>query len=263
MKLLTQTILLIAISLPSFSQTLLISDIDDTIKVSHIRSLKGAISNAFRTNNIFKGMADLYKATAKDSDAKIFYLTNAPEKILGYSHKLTLRNGKFPAGQLLLRKSGVSPDTHKVVELERLLTEYEPETVILLGDNGEKDIHFYKDTMMKFPKVKFVTFIRIAYSPDSMHTPRDGQYGFVSPFEIASKLYTEGLLSFRSIQHLYNIHAPAFLKEKLNKEKGPMYLPKWQTCKSHKFDQSKDSFNHYLSKAVSRKINRVCNFSFI
>ena len=103
MKILVKLITILALCLPCFAQTLLISDIDDTVKVSHIRSLKGAVSNAFRTNNIFKGMADLYKSVAKDSGAKIIYLTNAPEKILGYSHTRTLKNGRFPKGELLLR----------------------------------------------------------------------------------------------------------------------------------------------------------------
>lgn len=240
------------------AKTLLVSDIDDTLKIAHIRSTIGKVANAFRTNNVFLGMNDLISAVKQDADAEVFYLTNAPEKLMGASHRALLRNGKFPQGTLLLRPSGVSSDEHKVNSLERLITEHRPDSIILFGDNGEKDIKFYHHIAMRYPGIKFVTFIRIAYSQDADHSPMRGQYGFISPMEIAAKLYNEGFLDLSSADRIFDKHAPAFVADKQRKKKGMTYLPKWLTCRGHMSFKTLQAFAHPWKSSVSSKIQAVC-----
>jgi len=49
------------ISLTSFGKALVISDIDDTIKVTNVASPLRAIGSAFDDRNRFAGMSELYQ----------------------------------------------------------------------------------------------------------------------------------------------------------------------------------------------------------
>lgn len=243
----------------AFSKTVLVTDIDDTIKAAHIRSTIGKINTAFRTKNIFLGMADLYSELKKENSLNIYYLTNAPEKLMGNSHRATLRNGRFPDGKLLLRPSGISSTEHKVIELEKLVRKESPDKVILVGDNGEHDVYFYQDIMNKYPKIKFYTFIRVAYDlDDDKANPTDGQLGFTTPFEIADALKNEGLLSDYALRELYVAHGPSFLADKKNETHGPLYLPEWQSCHGHSVRL--ENLHHLtIVKLVEEKINKNCS----
>ena len=257
-----KTKLLIAtlFSVLTFSKTVLVTDIDDTIKVAHIRSTFGKISTAFRTHNIFLGMADLYSELKKENSLNIYYLTNAPERLMGNSHRKTLKNGKFPAWKLLLRGSGVSSTEHKVIELEKLIKDESPQKVILVGDNGEHDVHFYQDIMDKHPEIKFYTFIRVAYDLDNdKANPTSSQVGFTSPFEIADTLKSEGLLSDQALRELYVAHGPSFIADKKDESNGPLYLPEWQSCKGHQVSME-NLHNLTIVNLVEEKINKNCAY---
>ncbi|EQC45570.1 phosphatase domain-containing protein [Bacteriovorax sp. Seq25_V] len=243
----------------AFSKTILVTDIDDTIKAAHIRSTFGKINTAFRTKNVFLGMADLYSELKKENSLNIYYLTNAPEKLMGNSHRATLRNGRFPEGELLLRPSGVDSSEHKVIELEKLIQKESPNKVILIGDNGEHDVHFYQEIMDKHPSIKFHTFIRIAYDlDDEKANPTDSQIGFTTPFEIADALKSEGIFSDRALRELYVTHGPSFLADKKDESNGPLYLPEWQSCNGHSVRL--ENLHHLtIVNLVEDKINKNCS----
>jgi len=241
------------------AKTILVTDIDDTLKVAHIRSTIGTVANAFRTQNIFLGMNDVISAVKKDADADIYYLTNAPELLMGASHTALLRNGKFPSGKLLLRPTGVSSDIHKIISLQYLIESQRPDSVILIGDNGEKDIKFYNRIAKTYPGIKFHTFIRIAYSLDKDHSPMRDQLGFISPMEITAKLYNEGFVSLDSADKIFDFHGPRFVADKQWKSKGMMYLPNWLTCRGHISFNTLFAFSHPWKTAIKRKIQKVCS----
>jgi hypothetical protein len=250
--------LALLLGLTASAKTVLISDIDDTLKVAHIRSTVGKVANAFRTKNVFLGMNDLIAAVKIDSDAEVYYLTNAPVSIMKRSHTSLLKNGKFPSGKLLMRQTGVSSNDHKRIALQRIMETDKPDTVVLIGDNGEKDIKFYNTIAKRFPGIKFHTFIRIAYSIDADHAPMKGQYGFISPLEITAKLYNEGLISLDKADKMFDFHGPRFVADRQNKRSGFMYLPKWLTCRGHLSFNTLFAFAHPQKDAVRKKIQKVC-----
>ncbi len=245
-------------TLTSFAKLVVVSDIDDTVKVSHVRDKLDAVQNAFKTNNIFKGMSDLYHGVKAENDATIYYLTNAPKILMERSHMNLLKNGKFPTGTLLAR-SGYSSDEFKTVALEAIMEHEQPTQVILLGDNGEKDIYFYSEIAKKYPSVEFTTFIRIAYDKDDRHSPLQGQYGFVTPFEILSVLSSEGYLSNDFSNDFYAAHAPKFLVESTGREEGRMFIPRWLRCKGHDASLTLDLLQNDLQNRILRKVNSICS----
>ncbi len=252
-------LLILLLGYSALAKTILVTDIDDTLKVAHIRSTIGTISNAYRTKNIFLGMNELISSVKKDANADIYYLTNAPAVLMGASHRALLRNGKFPEGTLLLRQSGVSSDVHKITALNTLIQRESPDTVVLIGDNGEKDIKFYKTIMNTYPGINFKTYIRIAYSIDDDHKPLRGQSGFISSLEIAADLYKEGLIDLYSVDNHFNRHAPKFIADTQRNKTGMMYLPKWLRCQGHTSFNTLFAFEHPWLSIVKKKIQKVCS----
>ena len=85
----------------SGTETLLISDIDDTIKISHILS-SAKIIRAVDVSTPFLGMSQLYQLFLNDQkgEGRIVYLSNAPTEIVGvplmpFSHMTFLRKNNF------------------------------------------------------------------------------------------------------------------------------------------------------------------------
>ncbi len=114
----TTSLTSLTIHAATYGKVLLISDIDDTIKVSHI--LGPIAEKLARGGNIttpFTGMPQLYqlilnsfspKVTNENTSARVVYLSNAPEQVFGIpalltSHQNFVRYNKFPAGDSHLR----------------------------------------------------------------------------------------------------------------------------------------------------------------
>lgn len=242
MKVLSSFALIIVVSLLSslaFSaqtkKVLLVSDVDDTIKISHVLSDPGKISQAPNVTAVFTGMSQLYNLIQWQYGAKVIYLSNAPDGYDGISpirflHQTFLEYNKFPAGELLLRQE-LADQNHKITQLRRLLAEEKPDLMILFGDNGEKDSEVYHQFTeeSKNKGVQVVSFIHQLYSSkQKMILSRifEGhlfaevgkkifaeQVGYVTPVEVALELHQKGLLSESSTKWMVDRIAPYIVNQ--------------------------------------------------
>ena len=72
----------------------------------------------------------------------VFYVTGAPNKLVGFSLRFLLNSG-FPLGPVLPRETGeISTLEHKVKAITEIIEHLKPSTIILVGDNGEKTRHY-------------------------------------------------------------------------------------------------------------------------
>ncbi len=61
------------------AKTLLVSDVDDTIKLANVLDLSSAASYSFDEKSRFLGMSELFDLIKKDtSDLSIYYVSRAP-----------------------------------------------------------------------------------------------------------------------------------------------------------------------------------------
>lgn len=258
-KIIKKAILTTLLSFSALSaETILISDIDDTIKVGHIRNKIAAVKNAFKVNNIFLGMADLYHIIKEKTDAEVFYLTNAPAEVMKWSHQTLLYMGNFPAGSLEIRPIKVSSKTFKAQRLKELIEREKPTNVILVGDNGEHDNTFYHGIAQQYPEIKFYTYIRAAYNFDESNKLYRNQKSFVTPFEIADSLYQRNILEKRDSKRLLDLHLEDFMNEVDLEDDGPMYIPEWLKCNGHK-RSFWSIFRTTLPSQLKKKIATICN----
>lgn len=136
-----------------------ISDIDDTIKVSEVRDRKAMIRNTFvRPFQPVPGMAEVYQSWAKSAGASFHYVSASPWQLYLPLSEFTHRNG-FPAGTWHMKMFRVkdrsafvlftSPEQYKPEVIGSLLKRFPQRRFVLVGDSGEKDPEIYGDLARK------------------------------------------------------------------------------------------------------------------
>ncbi len=143
----------------------IISDIDDTIMVSRVRSffklrllINSIFINPFRRKPIENAAEAFHKILSKsEGQGPMIYLSNSPWNIYDYLQAFLLHNA-FPIGEVILRdmgfqilKSRAITEYNKYIELEKLLVAFQDTTFTLIGDTGEKDFDIYRAIFEKHP----------------------------------------------------------------------------------------------------------------
>jgi hypothetical protein len=146
-----------------------ISDLDDTVKISQVRDRKALLNNTFvRPFVAVPGMAPLYQQWAKDG--AVFHFVSSSPWQLHTPLADFLRTEKFPEAvwhmKLFRWKDSsffdlfASPETTKPKIIEPLLEQYPRRKFILVGDSGEKDPEVYGGIARKFPDQVLQVLIR-------------------------------------------------------------------------------------------------------
>lgn len=143
-----------------------VSDIDDTIKISYVtnklKSLRRLLfSNAYSVKPM-PGTAVLYQrlelAGDGQADGDIQYVSGSPLNLADSIYRFMDYRG-FPAGAIDLKKWGFgagddSPfaqQGYKAERLRRIFTTYPNRSFLLFGDSGEKDPEIYREIAQAFP----------------------------------------------------------------------------------------------------------------
>jgi phosphatidate phosphatase APP1 len=136
-----------------------ISDIDDTIKVSVVRDRVEMLRNTFlRPFRAVNGMSALYARWAANG-AVFHYVSSSPWQLYAPLERFMDEAG-FPAGGIHLRwllKRGEKYDltassmTHKLTTIAALLALHPRRSFVLVGDSGEKDPEIYGEIARKNP----------------------------------------------------------------------------------------------------------------
>ena len=141
----------------SFSEpieTVIVSDVDDTILVTEVTSRLKMVYNSLLKSSKNRepviGTPELYKALASGTaglhNPHFFYLSSSPA-FLSRSLKSFLQANGFPQGTLILKKSltGGSHQQHKLGWLQTIAGRFPQMPILLFGDSGEKDPQIYAE----------------------------------------------------------------------------------------------------------------------
>ncbi|KAI9280028.1 hypothetical protein BY458DRAFT_553447 [Sporodiniella umbellata] len=142
-----------------------ISDIDDTIKVTDILDGRDAIiqNTFFRTAKDVPGMSEVYRDWAAQG-AHIHYVSNSPWQVYTALNEF-LSEKKFPQGSMHLRSVTTQelimgrPGKHKLDIIPKILKDFPDRKFILVGDSGEIDPEIYQQIYHDFPDQIIKIFI--------------------------------------------------------------------------------------------------------
>ncbi len=137
-----------------------ISDIDDTIKLSDVTDKRALIANTFlREFRAVPGMAAAYRRWAA-AGAAFHYLSASPWQLYPALGRFMAREG-FPPGSVHLKNFRLkdqsffdlfaAPAAHKRPRIEALLATWPGRRFVLVGDGGEKDPEIYGAMARRHP----------------------------------------------------------------------------------------------------------------
>ncbi|MBI4349339.1 MAG: DUF2183 domain-containing protein [Elusimicrobia bacterium] len=148
---------------------LVISDIDDTIKVSEVRDRQALLANTFlRAFSPVTGMSDAYQAWAR-AGAAFHYVSASPWQLYPALTEF-LRASRFPDGSMHMKQFRWKDRTffslfggqegYKRGAIEPLLRALPHRRVVLVGDSGEQDPEIFGGLARAFPAQVAAVYIR-------------------------------------------------------------------------------------------------------
>ncbi|QFG67421.1 App1 family protein [Ornithinimicrobium pratense] len=149
----------------------LVSDIDDTVMVTHLPRIFIAAWNTFVRSEMVReqvpGMSAMYRALAAEHPGMpVFYLSTGAWNTAPSLTRF-LRRHDYPVGPLLLTDWGPtntgwfrSGQEHKERELRRLRAEFPHIRWILVGDDGQHDPVIYGEFVQEHPEAVRAVAVR-------------------------------------------------------------------------------------------------------
>lgn len=166
-----------SIYVPHITQYAFISDIDDTIMVSHsktiVKRLRELLLKNPRTRKTFQSTRYHYELLANahtepQQPNPFFYVSSSEWNLYDYLVEIFRFNG-FPEGTFLLNqlkrwkdlvKTGKTGHEGKLLRIMRIIDAFPNQKFIFLGDNSQKDPEIYYKIAEKYGKNVIAVYIR-------------------------------------------------------------------------------------------------------
>jgi phosphatidate phosphatase APP1 len=184
-----------------------ISDIDDTIKISEVNDKQALLENTFlKPFQAVPHMPAVYQRWAARG-AAFHYVSAAPWQLYQPLHAFFVTAG-FPLGSVQLRDFNLVGGTffnlfessieYKTQNIVRLFEYYPNRQFVLVGDSSENDAHIYTDVATRFPKQVLKILIRDV----------DGHHDLAHFKKIFAELADEQWIVFRDASDLSSVNLP-------------------------------------------------------
>ncbi len=153
-----------------------ISDVDDTIKISMVTNQRALLANTFlRKFEPVEGMPKLYQEWA-EAGAAFHYVSASPWQLYGPLSAFRRSEG-FPPGSFHMKLFRLKDSTafdlfgsqqeYKTGVIERILADFPRRRFILVGDAGEQDPEIYGHVARKHPEQVVRVLIRLVEGADA------------------------------------------------------------------------------------------------
>lgn len=166
---------------------MIISDVDDTIKITNSGSVIDATWSGVFKNEVFPGMPELYRAWNSPA-TQIHFVTGSPtlikEKIkdLLSFHKITYAS--------LTTRNNLLESTYKykMREISKIMDRDLLEQVVFIGDDVSHDHTVFADLSAKYPGRVLASYVR----PVKNRPGLDEQVPYVTAFDVATSELAAG-----------------------------------------------------------------------
>lgn len=198
------------------SPLLLISDLDDTIKISHTQSKLVTVYRGLFRTSAFAGMAQLYaEMLAHHPHSRFCVVSSSPPQIRRKIEFFLAKNS-FPEAHITLR-DWIRQTSIVRYKLGALLTLTEEARcpVILIGDDTEHDPEVFAHVAKRFPEKIAARYLRTVKGRDLP----EGSVGFFTAFDVACAELAAGRLGNEQVLRV----GEALLNEQNNSRLIPWF----------------------------------------
>ena len=146
-----------------------ISDIDDTIRVTNVGNTMAMLASTFVDEfAAMPGMAELYQRWRRDERAAFQFVSRSPRGLQRWITEF-LEAAGFPPGSLHLQKYKITLDDGlirvgptKREAISAIMADFPERVFILIGDASEEDPEIYADLVAEHPQQIRAVYIRAA-----------------------------------------------------------------------------------------------------
>ncbi|MBC7371782.1 MAG: hypothetical protein H7326_09460 [Bdellovibrionaceae bacterium] len=221
---------------PRLSATLIIAEVEDTLKIAHMQSFWDALNYVQDTESRFLGMNEVLQLLAKSPiSANFVYSIQPLELLAGRVQAEFLTKNKFPRGQIVPHRSSDDVDIRAQYLRESIL-QHNPTQVILIGHNGGIDTEVFAQLKRDFPKIHFYVYIHLVYSTNAEvevgRSLEDGQTGFVTAVELLLDLNRQSLVGDAALKDLSAQLLPRILAETSVSTEKEKAIPVFVNCQN-------------------------------
>src|SRR5690606_10052405 len=205
-------------SLSLFAKIIVVSDLDDTIKIINSGNEVEAARNALTTNLVFTAIPSFYQELARYTDE--LHILSAGPSILRAKITKDMKTHGIEFRALELRKLSRWEDklTHKVNYLVKLLKENPDTQFILLGDDVGKDPEAYDEIMRHYPGRVLASYIHVINNREVAKS----QTKFYLTSDLFVREYNAGRMPMAAVTYGF--------EQLLNEEKPEMIIPQFAHC---------------------------------
>lgn len=224
---------------------IIVSDLDDTIKITNAESSIMAAWNGAFSQRVFGGMPELLQGTVSERDA-LYVLTGSPPIVRSRINKL-LRDNNVSVNGLILRPDLREPALdYKTRELTRLMERHSEAEWVFIGDDVDSDPEVYQRMALRNPGKVLAIYIR----PVRQRALPAGQVSYLSAYDIALNETLAGRLSIVSLQTV----GEAVLVTPTNK-----LLPRFTWCTEEMGEEFATTVsNEPAAVLVEEKLEEAC-----
>lgn len=229
------------------SALIIISDLDDTIKVSNTRDMSALTYNALFSSKSFAGMPELMNEMRSYTN-DLYFVSASPKLVNRRIQRFFRKNNLVVSGFYTrsLRDLG-DKEKFKMMAISDVMDNTD-EDVILIGDDSEHDEKIYDQVKAKYPNRVEAIYIHNVFN----EVPESSAIRFFTAFDIAVSEYHAQRMTLTQISEL----SKSLILEKEMKK----YFPKFAYCPT----QLTEFNSHPLSRvspfmlAVATKIVTYC-----
>jgi len=178
---------------------LLISDLDDTIKISHTQSKLITIYRGLFRSSAFAGMAQLYAELLLFNPASTFCVVSSSPSQIKRKVEYFLSKNKFPECSIVLRDwmRQTSIVKYKLGSILALVEKAESAggRVILIGDDTEHDPEVFAHVAKRHPDCIAARYLRVVRGRELP----EGSTGFFTAFDVACAELAAGRLGSEEV----------------------------------------------------------------
>lgn len=205
-------------SLSLFAKIIVVSDLDDTIKIINSGNDVEAARNALTTNFVFTAIPSFYQELARYTD-ELHILSAGPSVLRAKIVKDMKTHGiEFKALELRKLSNWEDKLTHKVNYLVKLMKENPGAQFILLGDDVGKDPEAYDEIMRHYPGRVIASYIHMINN----RKVANSQTKFYLTSDLFVREYNAGRMPIAAVTYGF--------EQLLNEENLEMMIPKFAHC---------------------------------
>jgi len=236
----------------SDTKTLVIVNVEDTLKLAHVRNFWDSLNYTSDYRKRFLGMSTALNQLAMSNRGFHFvYLTQSPELVAGKTELEFIRKFNFPMGELKTYSSE-GDSAKRMAVLKEVVSSRPTNRVILLSHNGGDDPAIFHELASTYSGILFLPYLHIVYSTTSFSEVGSVLYpeqtGFVTSVELLVDWQQRGFVDFTKTVEIAQSLIPKILNENLEAPGVFEYaLPNFLNCDDFQWRWSVDGDYQYLT----------------